>query len=342
MIDINTGHCVREGVVYQKYIKLSTLLIVLPGTQGKRMVNAPEAPSILEDIKQSTVTWVDIVRALTKLEAGSIMDEHGRPWARVIAEATGHGLNQLRKMQRTVRTVEQLAHDHPFDLDRLLQSFPFSQVEILARIAKADQNRGLELIRECLSANRVPTYRELQDRFYEIRDNAPQVSSIAAGQRAARQFENLCFDLLVEKKATILPGFSGNEGIKVIRWSGGLRFASPDLVIVFRDANHTLTVDAVDCYSIYGDVAQDETAKRLTRVATESTFFRRFWILMPPWSPVSLVRSMCDELDLPNVGVTVIDPATKETFDERTPKGGPIPDRQSKAEQTLKRLLRNV
>jgi hypothetical protein len=306
------------------------------------MVNAPGALSILEDIRQSTVTWVDIVRALTKLEAGSIADEHGRPWARVVAEATGHGLNQLRKMQRTVRTVERLAHDHPFDLDKLLKSLPFSQVEILSRITKADQNRGLELIRECLSANRVPTYRELQDRFYEIRDNAPLVSSIAAGQRAAREFENLCFALLVDKKATILPGFSGNEGIKVIRWSGGLRFASPDLVIAFRDADQALTVDGVDCYSIYGDVAQDETAKRMTRVATESTFFRQFWILMPPWSPAGLVSSMCDELDLPNVGVIVINPDSRETFEARKPKGTPKPDRQNSASQTLKRLLRNV
>lgn len=308
------------------------------------MVNAPDAASILKDIKQSTVTWVDVVRALTALETSSIMDERGRPWARVVAEETGHGLNQLRKMQRTIKAVEALASGHSFDLDKLLQSVPFSQVEILARIAKADQDKGLELIQQCLTATRVPTYRELQESFCEIRDRSPQGSAIAAGQRAARKFESLCFDLLVEKKATILPGFSGSEGIKVVRWSGGLRFASPDLLIAFRDAKHTLTVDGVDCYSIYGDVAQDETAKRMTRVATESTFFRRFWILMPSWSPAWLVRSMCDELDLSNVGVIVIDPDSKE-IDEaqtRTPKGDPVPDRRNTAEQTMKRLLRNV
>lgn len=308
------------------------------------MVNAPDAPSILKSIKQSTVTWVDVVRALTVLEAASIMDERGRPWARVVAEDTGHGLNQLRKMQRTIKTIERLAHDHPFDLDKLLRSLPFSQVEILARISKADEDKGLELIRQCLTATRVPTYRELQERFYEIRDSAPQVSSIAAGQRAARQFENFCFELLTRTNAAILPTFSGAEKVKVVRWSGGLRYASPDLVIAFRDSNNELVVDAVDCYSIYGDVAQDETAKRMTRVATESTFFRNFWILMPPWSPIWLVRTMCEELELKNIGIVEVDPETKE-FDKKpalAPEGPPIPNRQSKAERDLKRLLRNV
>lgn len=308
------------------------------------MVNAPDTPSILKAIKQSTVTWVDVVRALTGLEAASIMDERGRPWARVVAEETGHGLNQLRKMQRTMKIIERLAHDHPFDLDKLLRSLPFSQVEILARISKADQNKGLELIRQCLTANRVPTYRELQERFYEIRDSAPQVSSIAAGQRAARQFESFCLELLTQTNAAILPEFSGAEKVKVVRWSGGLRYASPDLVIAFRDSNNELVVDAVDCYSIYGDVAQDETAKRMTRVATESTFFRNFWILMPPWSPIWLVRTMCEDLELQNIGIVEVDPETKKLGEkpELAPKGPPIPNRQSKAERDLKRLLRHV
>lgn len=308
------------------------------------MVNAPDAPSILKAVKQSTVTWVDVVRALTALEAASIMDERGRPWARVVAEETGHGLNQLRKMQRTIKIIERLADDHPFDLDKLLRSLPFSQVEILARIAKADQDKGLELILACLTANRVPTYRELQERFYEIRDSAPQVSSIAAGQRAARKFESFCLELLTQTNAAILPEFSGAEEVKVVKWSGGLRYASPDLVIAFRDPSNELVVDAVDCYSIYGDVAQDETAKRMTRVATESTFFRNFWILMPSWSPVWLVRTMCEELELQNIGIVVVDPETKKVGEkpELAPRGPPVPNRQSNANRDLSRLLRNI
>jgi hypothetical protein len=136
-----------------------------------------------------------------------------------------------------------------------LQSVPFSHAEVLARIIKADEKRGIELIRTCITANRLPTYRELLEQFNEVRDNAPQISSVAAGQRAARRFETLCFDLLSKTNATILPGFSG-EKVKVVRWSGGFRFASPDLLIAFRDEHHALVVDAVDCFSIYGDVGQ--------------------------------------------------------------------------------------
>jgi hypothetical protein len=270
------------------------------------------------------------------------MDGEGRPWARVVAKETGHSLNQLRKMQRALKAMEQLALKSPFDIDKLLASVPLSHVEILTRIAKADEKRGLELISSCLTAKRLPTYRELLEHFYEVRDNAPQISSVAAGQRAARKFEALCFDRLAETNATILPAFFG-ERVKVVRWSGGFWYASPDLVIAFRDVNHTLVVDGVDCYSIYGDVAQDETAKRMTRVATESTFFRNFWILMPPWSPVWLVRSMCEELKLQNVGIVVIDPETKKKEHvELVPNGDPVPDRQSDAARDMKRLLRNV
>jgi len=303
--------------------------------------------SLLADIKQRSVTWIDVVRTLGKLESRSTTDDHGRPWARVVAEQSGNSLNQLRKMQRTVRTVEHLANRNSFDLEKLLQSVPFSQVEILARIAKADEEVAIHLIRTCLTANRLPTYRELLERFYEIRDAAPQVSSIAAGQRTARKFEGICFDLLSQTKATILPGFSG-ESVKVLRWSGGLRFASPDLIIARRDDTNALVVDAVDCYAIYGDVGQDETAKRMVRVATESTFFRNFWILMPTWSPAWLVASMSNELELRNVGVVTIDPETKEKEWVRVPppssapEGKPVPDRQDKAAADLKRLLRNA
>lgn len=311
------------------------------------MTNAQDASSLLADINQRPVTWVDVVRTLGALEARSTTDEHGRAWARVVAEQSGNSLNQLRKMQRTLRNVEQLAKRHSFDLEKLLQSVPFSQVEILARIAKADEQAATDLIRTCLTANRLPTYRELLERFYEVRDAAPQVSSIAAGQRAARKFEGICFDLLRETQATILPGFSG-EPVKVLRWSGGLRFASPDLIIARRDASNALLVDAVDCYAIYGDVGQDETAKRMVRVATESTFFRNFWILMPNWSPAWLVASMSDELKLGNVGVISIDPETKKEQRLRVPppwskpEGKPVPDRQDNAAADLKRILRHV
>lgn len=308
------------------------------------MANTAGPQDLLVKIKPRTVSWTDVVRVLTALEATSSMDAEGRPWARVVATASGYGLNQLRKMQRSLKAIEQLSKRNEFDVDKLLRSVPFSHVEVLARIAKADEQRGLKLIRDCMTANRLLTYRELLEQFYEVRDNAPQLSSVAAGQRAARKFEAFCFDLLSQTNATILPGFSGRR-VKVVRWSGGLRYASPDLVIAFRDEKHELIVDAVDCYSIYGDVGQDETAKRMARVAVESTFFRNFWILMPPWSPAWLVRSMCEELRLQNVGIIVVDPETKgiDKHQAWAPSGkAPVPDRQSTAATTMKRLFRNV
>ena len=63
---------------------------------------------------------------------------------------------------------------------------------------------------------------------------------------------------------------------------------------------------------------------------------------MPTWSPVGLVRSMRDELELANVGIIVMDSEKKAVVDVIAPTGKPTPDRQEKAAPDMKRILRHV
>ncbi len=292
------------------------------------MVDTEKALKVLGGAKSRNAPWPEVAQAVTELESSAVLDEHGRAWARVAAERTGYSLNQLRQMQRTLQTLEKLQRDKTFDLQRVLNSFPFSHVEILARIAKASEADAVETINSYFQANRLPTYRELRERFYSLREQSTQISAIAAGQKAAREFERGCFDLLSETKAAILPGFGQSKKIQIIKWPGAFRYASPDIIIGIRNAEGNLEIDAVDCYPIYGDISQDETARRVVHVATESTFFRRFWILLPTWSVGWLVASMCEDLKLTNIGVVDVDLRTHAARKVRKPTDHPTPDRR--------------
>lgn len=131
-----------------------------------------------------------------------------------------------------------------------------------------------------------------------------------------------------QTKAAILPGFGQSKKIQIIKWPGAFRYASPDIIIGTRNANGNLEVDAVDCYPIYGDISQDETARRVVHVAAESTFFRRFWILLPTWSVGWLVASMCEDLKLANVGVVDVDLKMHVAQKVLEPTDHPTPDRR--------------
>jgi hypothetical protein len=298
---------------------------------------------ILSRIARDDVHWTVIVEVLSDLEAMGSLDAEGRPWARVVAQQTQQSLNQLRKMQRTLSILRELAVGHNnINVTHVIETVPFSHAEVLARIVKADEKRGCDLIKKYLTATRTPTYRELLKQFHDIRDSTPHTSSVAAGQRAARMFENTCFEMLMSSSASILPTDFGDRGAKPIRWSGGLQYASPDLILGFRTENGELIADGVDCISAYGEISQDETAKRMARTATESTFFRFFWLLIAPWSPFSLIHSMRDELELANVGLIMIDPENKTVERKVAPGGRPEPDRRLKAAPSLRWLLRKV
>lgn len=288
-----------------------------------------------QDARAQKISWDKLVQALGEVEALSPTDEKGRSWARVAAQLSGYSVNQLRQMQRTWLVLDEL-HSRTKDLPlaSTLLAFPFSHLEIIARIAKFDSDAALEHLRSAKKSNRLPSYRSLRELFYELRDKAPQEASpIAAGLKTARQFETLCLDLLKTNKiAKLYPSDEFLE-CRVSRWPGAFRYASPDLLIEARPANSSVQIDAADCFTLYGDISQDEAIRRIGRIAFEASFFAVFWMMLPNWSPVGLFVRECEKLELRNVGVVQIDP------ERRTLKVIRPPDQKS-AKHDRAELLR--
>lgn len=265
---------------------------------------------VFRDARAQKVNWEKLVRALDQLEALSQADEKGRTWARVAAQLSGYSVNQLRQMQRTWSALEELhSKSKSLTLASTLLAFPFSHLEIIARIAKLDSDAAIKCLRSSGGSNRLPSYRSLRDLFYHLRDKAPQEASpIAAGLKTARQFQDLCLELMKAGQVAELYPAERKRERRIARWPGAFRYASPDLLIESRLTSKSSQIDAADCFTLYGDLSQEEAIRRIKRIAFDATFFTAFWLMLPNWSPAWLFVKECETLELLNVGVVEVNP----------------------------------
>ncbi len=301
------------------------------------------------DARRNATPWPRLAEALNRLETTRATDEHGRSWARVAAELSNYSVNQLRQMQRTLAALEQLhTKNSTFDLPSTLEMFPFSHLEIIARIAKLDPEAAVKYLKPAHGQHKASRYRELRDQYYILRDKTPRLTSpIAAGLKTSRQFEDLCLELLKANHASDLyeserskPGALDVPERQITRWPGAFRYASPDLLIEVRSATTRAQVDAADCLTVYGDIGQDETVRHIRRIAFEASFFTTFWIMLPIWSPHWLFASECETLELFNVGVAAVDPQSRRISLVRAPQGSPKHDRRKLLYESLSTYLR--
>ena len=296
------------------------------------MVKELQLLETFRDARSLGAAWDTLARNLTQLESSSSTDQHGRSWAKVAAELSGYNVNLLRQMQRTLGVLEALhADSKQVKLAKTLHGISYSHLEILARIAKIDSQAAIAHLLAFATEGRQPTYRELRNEFYRLREARPQASPIAAGLKTSRQFEDLCLGLLKSGSYEDLfgDGVTADLTVTIRRWPGGFRYASPDFIVELRNkAGGIVQVDAADCFTIYGDVGQDETTRRIKQVAVEATFFNAFWVMLPTWSPVSLFDLERAELALQNVGIAVVDVGRRLISDVLRPSGLPQPDRR--------------
>jgi hypothetical protein len=305
------------------------------------MVNKTDKLAVIDGARKTGLPWPDVARALTNAEQDNVLDRSGRTVVRAAAERSGYSLNLLRQMQRTRKVLEGLPHINSADLQRVF-AWPFSHAEMLSRIAKLDQDVAVNTIRQLMNEAKLPSFRVLRQQYYDLRVSVSRVSPILAGQMAARKFASTCFDLLTRTKATILPGYQGDERIQIIKWPGAFQYASPTFAIGQRNWNGDLEIDAVDCYAIYSDVTDEETAKRAVQVATECTFFRRFWIFLPTRSVAEKFVSASQELELANVGLMEVTPKEAIFRSGKPVDPGPQPDRRAMLTRSVARYFKRI
>jgi len=295
-----------------------------------------EALEALREAKERNVPWPIVAGALSKLEARGAVDGLGRPWIKVVAESSQISINQLRHMQRTLETIESLRGlaDNP-GLEGLL-SMPMSHAEIISRMIRINRPAAVEKIEEMMNSNALPTYRHLRDYFYQLRERAEKASPIATGRLASKAFSKLCFNILKKSNASACFDAKDKNKHDVARWPPGFRYANPDYIITTRRPGGALQIDAVDCYLIHGDITDEEMRRRILNVATESSFFDRFWIALPKLAHIESAKSFCEYLDLFNVGILEVDTVSNEIGVRRRPSKPPVPDRRKKLRDAIK------
>jgi hypothetical protein len=279
---------------------------------------------LLARAKERKVQWIEIADALNTLEATSGRAPDGRTWTSFASQASGISENQLRRFTRTRAFMDEAEAQRGGSAQRL-RLLPFAHVEALSKIGKLDPSRAIELIHH--PPDHV-TYLDLLKEYQHIRsEDRARASPVAAGKHAAQEFIRAC-GRLINSTTTLLPerATSGRSRI-LYRPIVGFDYTNPDYVI--RDASEPADSDleAVDCYLLSGNTRSDTLTKKIVQVAFESTFFTRFWCLIPPSDLAERIILACTDLRLLNVGLVIVDIAKQSLSIIRNPKSGPVPDR---------------
>jgi len=298
------------------------------------MVNNLETLELFRDAREKRIDWVKLVRTLAELESPGPNDQQGFPWVKRAAGLSGYTVNQIRQMRRTLSALETLhARDKQINLPSMLNSVPYSHLEILARMAKIDPDAALRHLRSELTANQTLRYRKLRDEYYALRKKVPeQTSPIAASLQASRQFEKSCLALLEKDNAEQLYGrLNDFEHKRVVkRWSVSFEYANPHFVIETPQNTGPPQIDAADCLAFYAGTgtAKETTLRQLQRVAFEASFFSVFWVLLRDSSTVDRFESERKELALNNVRAVEVNLEMRSMTIRTAPAGAPMPDRR--------------
>lgn len=269
------------------------------------------------------VSWPLIVRALNDLTSSSSLDIHGRPWVEVAAQVTGYTTNQLRAAQRTYNFLEAFIAKNNAPGHALC--WPMTNLEVIARIAKARPDEALNII----GGKESMTWRELLQLYERLReDESSNISSMSAGHHSARVFsKNLLASLSTEEVLINLLGSKKVASVQTLKpWPGRYPFAHPDFFVGFYEGDR-LRFAAFEGLRFYGDVNLHMATKAVMKAAVEASFFARYYWCASAWTPTDHLKNMKDQLGLENVGLILFgEEPPKIIF---SPTGEPQPDRQA-------------
>lgn len=262
----------------------------------------------LRNARAQRVPWADVAKALLALEQRGPLDETGHPWIQVAAGVSGYSSNHLRRMTKAWQAILEIGRAYPGHTDRL-RGLSASHAEVLARLWQAAPDK----VHSLLIAERWPAYGDLLA-LYEasrIRQGAPA----AAGRLAASAFRRRVQSLLADHITT-------GEVIAPYLYH---TYAKTDFLHV--TATVPITVHAAyDCLVVPPKIDADLVQRRFLSLATEASFFDRFWLVLSDAHNLNPIMSSIDILGLTNMGVMV--PAGSRLDIIHHPIGPPFPDRR--------------
>ena len=239
----------------------------------------------------------------------------------VASEASRLSGNQLRRMARARAFVIEVEAQCPGS-EKRLRALPFAHVEVLAKLWALDRTSAQQLIDQ--AHPKRFTYLGLLKEYQLRRSMASgRASPMVAGKHAAQEFIRTCGDRLLEDP--ILTGQNGKRTI--LRPTNGFEFTNPDYVIRDMSQPSDPILEAIDCYFVASKAQRDALKRKIAQIAFESTFFKRFWCLIPSADLSGEFNLVCDDLGLGNVGLVIVDAARHPLNIDREPNADPVPDR---------------
>lgn len=294
------------------------------------MLTAQTYLDLLKRAKDLKVSWVQVADTLIALEATSNRAPDGRTWISFVADISEFSDNQLRRFTRA-RSFLREAEAEQRGSSKRLSALPFAHVDVLGKIWQLDRKRALELIDRADDAKSF-TYVELLKEYQDIRAKGlVQTSPIAAGKHAAQEFIKACGQILMETQLLTRGSLFPKDQRAMLHPASGFEFTNPDYIVRDTSAPESPIIDAIDCYFISGRAQRDALRRKISQVAFESTFFTRFWCLIPPSELAATFISYCNDLSLANVGLLIVDVPKRSCSVLRNPdsKALPAPDRRS-------------
>lgn len=287
------------------------------------MANTALTLAVLNDARASRRHWTEIASAVLDLEKSGPVDENGRPWIQRAESESGYTANQLRRMTRASVFLTDLIRSEPKLAETLLAK-PFSHVEVISRIWRVDESEARKVIDGRLANN---TCSDLHAVYERISTSGRGVAPVVAGKKAAKVFRDKALDIL-KRESSRLFGEDDAVDFQIMRPIFPFRYASPDYYIVCRKDDKVTRIEAIDCYALYDGSHTEIALRKMISVATEATFFSRFWIAVPFGDSASVILSECECLKLGNVGVIRIADGTTDWTRVPTTDVTPNPDRR--------------
>lgn len=303
----------------------------------------------LEDAKSRKTDWRDIGRALNDVhESGRWRDIYETPsaWLTAVANASKLSEGFLRRIRMVYRFIAEWQTEHPGS--KLLDTkthFSLASAEILKRLHDIDPAGAEALLTEV--SERKVAHHEVKTAYESIvgssRPNtepeavlggamnfgerkAKNLSASKLGIRQTRAFGENAYKAVVNH----LDQLSGRGEIVIPFRFYKFDFTAPQAVAVGLTNSGVRFADGFDFRNIVSSPPRGKRNQLLGEVALSSTYFRRYWLILPAKSPFTVaLADDLEELDLHSVGIATWSADAPGELEVITkPRGNPVPDRQ--------------